>query len=115
MNDSKNIYNTYKESYNTLTGDDLTAANAEINTAITNVQEDLANLYDVRTVYGGGNLADYEPEDAFSTNDATKASARTEVIIDGCQLSSIMQVYGGSNAACTPGTYVRVNGTAIID
>ena len=112
---SKTTYTYYKDSYSTLTGDELTAATAAINTAITSIHEQIETLYDVRTVYGGGNLADYVPTDASSEDEATKNSARAEVIIDGCELTSIQQVYGGSNAACTPGTFVRVNGAAVID
>ncbi len=61
--------------------------------------------FDVEAVYGGGNLAAYEPEGGKNTNKSTK------VIIDGCGLTSIRQVYGGGNAASTPATNVTVNGT----
>ena len=61
------------------------------------------NQFDVEAVYGGGNLAAYEP-----TNLET---GKTNVIIDGCRLTSIKQVYGGGNAASTPATNVTVNGT----
>lgn len=61
------------------------------------------DTYDVMAVYGGGNLAAYEP-----TNLTT---CKTNVIIDGCGLTSIRQVYGGGNAASTPATDVKVNGT----
>ena len=63
------------------------------------------NNYDAETVYGGGNLAAYEPEGGKNTTKSTK------VIIDGCGLTSIKQVYGGGNAASTPATNVTVNGT----
>ena len=56
--------------------------------------------YDVLGVYGGGDLALYEPTDHSET---------TDVIIDGCDLTSIKQVYGGGNAASTPATHVRIN------
>ena len=69
--------------------------------ALANMIEAIADKkYDVLAVYGGGDLADYVP-------DGTEEEA--EVIIDGCDLTSIKQVYGGSNAASTPATYVRVN------
>jgi hypothetical protein len=58
--------------------------------------------YDVAAVYGGGNMAAYEP---------TAADDRTEVIIDGCELTSIQTVYGGGNAASAPATHVTINGT----
>ena len=61
--------------------------------------------YDVTAVYGGGNLSAYEPK----SDDATARTA--SVIIDGCGLTSICQVYGGGNAASTPATNVTVNGT----
>ena len=59
--------------------------------------------YDVKDVYGGGNLAAYEPADPDNN--------KTEIVIDGCELTSIKQVYGGGNAACAPSTNVTVNGT----
>ena len=61
--------------------------------------------YDVTAVYGGGNQAAYEPEGGKNTTNSTN------VIIDGCGLTSIRQVYGGGNAASTPATNVIVNGT----
>ena len=61
--------------------------------------------FDVAAVYGGGNLAAYEPAGGASTTNSTN------VIIEGCDLTSIKQVYGGGNAACTPATNVTVNGT----
>ena len=63
----------------------------------------VTNRYDVNAVYGGGNQSAYEPADPNSN--------KTEVIIDGCDRTSIQQVYGGGNAACTPATNVTVNGT----
>ena len=59
--------------------------------------------FDVEAVYGGGNLAAYEPDDL--------STASTKVIIDGCGLTSVRQVYGGGNAASTPATDVEINGT----
>ena len=58
--------------------------------------------FDVPAVYGGGNLAAYTPKDENGT---------TTVIIDGCERTSVGQVYGGGNAASTPATSVTVNGT----
>ena len=60
------------------------------------------NRYDVSAVYGGGNMAAYVPDET---------DEKTEVIIDGCGLTSIGQVYGGGNAASAPATEVTVNGT----
>ena len=77
------------------------------------------NTYDVQAVYGGGNLAKYEPVDALldynETNKATVDAARPEVYIDGCDLTSIKQVYGGGNAAPAPATYVEINRAYEID
>lgn len=56
--------------------------------------------YELAAVYGGGNMAAYEP---------AGASDKTEVIIEGCDLTSIETVYGGGNAASTPATEVTVN------
>lgn len=60
------------------------------------------STFDVKAVYGGGNMAAYTPK---SDNGSTK------VIIDGCDRTSIGQVYGGGNAASTPATDVEINGT----
>ena len=65
--------------------------------------------YDVTAVYGGGNLAAYEPAGGKETTNSTN------VIIDGCGLTSIQTVYGGGNAASTPATNVTVNGTFEIE
>lgn len=61
--------------------------------------------YDVLHVYGGGNLAAYEPT----------SNTHTTVIIDGCDRTSIQTVYGGGNAASTPATQVDVYGTYEIE
>jgi hypothetical protein len=66
--------------------------------------------YHLQAVYGGGNLAAFEPTDKSETSTAT-----THVIIDGCDMTSIRQVYGGGNAASTPATKVEVNGTYEIE
>ena len=88
-----------------------TAGNKSL--GITNTpKEDLDNIddnahhYHVQAVYGGGNLAAFEPTDKSETSTAT-----THVIIDGCDMTSIKQVYGGGNAASAPATFVEVNGT----
>ena len=97
---------------------DLTAANK---TSITNAAKAIiAELeamhdYDVETVYGGGDLADYVPTDASSSDPHAMEAARTEVIIEGCDVTSIYQVYGGGNAASSPATDVKVESVYIID
>ena len=76
------------------------------------------NTYDVQAVYGGGNLAPYVPADAlldYEQNKATVDAARPEVYIDGCDLTSIKQVYGGGNAASVPATFVEIRRCYEID
>ena len=70
---------------------------------------DIGN-YELQAVYGGGNLAAYYPDD-----ETTRATAKTNVIIDGCGLTSIKNVYGGGNAASVPATEVTINGTYEVD
>ena len=91
------------------------ATEAELNIAITNVQQEFCKLYDVEAVYGGGNLAAYVPADPNSSTTRNETTEYTEVIIDGCGLTSIETVYGGGNAASAPATKVRVNGTHEIE
>ena len=68
--------------------------------------DDTKHHYHLNAVYGGGNLAAYIP---------TADGAKANVIIDGCDLTSIRTVYGGGNAASTPATSVVVNGTYEIE
>ena len=79
------------------------------------ISDKTSGSYDVDAVYGGGNLSPYIPVDAASTNETILNAARTQVIIDGCDLTSIRQVYGGGNAASVPATFVEINGTYEID
>lgn len=60
--------------------------------------------FNVNAVYGGGNLAAFYPDDA-----TTRATAKANVIIEGCNLTSIGTVYGGGNAASVPETDVVIN------
>ena len=93
--------------YGTQNADASQIANTEANgnnSAVTNAK--VSGRYDVKAVYGGGNLAAYVP---------TVANASTNVIIDGCDLTSIQTVYGGGDAASTPATSVTVNGTFEIE
>ena len=62
--------------------------------------------YDVTAVYGGGNQAAYNP---VTPHDGTSGS-KTQVIIEGCSLTSIETVYGGGNAAAVPETNVVIKG-----
>ncbi len=77
--------------------------NADKDNISTKYDKGGTETFDVEAVYGGGNLAAYEP-----TNLET---GKAKVIIDGCGLTSIRQVYGGGNAASTPATDVEINGT----
>ena len=101
------VYGTQNESASTITDPDDTAEGdktAKIN-----------GRYDVKAVYGGGNLAPYKPTNSDlvynETNKTTLDALFAEVIIDGCDRTSIKQVYGGGNAASTPATKVNVYGT----
>jgi hypothetical protein len=76
------------------------------NTAAINAKVD--GTYDVSGVFGGGNNADYVPAE-------TDTKQSTEVIIEGCDLTSIYEVYGGGYGAASPGTNVLIKGTKIID
>lgn len=85
---------------------DLSSALSTLKTAISAHSQDDINAirYDVQAVYGGGNKAAYEP--AYP-NEAT--TSKTQVIIEGCEYTSINDVYGGGNAAAVPSTEVTVN------
>ena len=60
-----------------------------------------AKTYALKGVYGGGNLAAYDP--------TTASDKCVQVIINGCA-TSIDTVYGGGNAAPVPQTDVTING-----
>lgn len=62
--------------------------------------------YEVQGVYGGGNLAAYDP---------TNSNTPTYVEVDGCDDVSIEYVYGGGNAAPVPATEVMIEGAFEID
>ena len=72
------------------------------------------DTYEVQAVYGGGNLAAYEPWNPAATGQYTTgvvaASNPLQVLIDGCDKTSIEYVYGGGNAASAPSTQVIVRG-----
>ena len=85
----------------------IDAETAADRVAALNDIDDTKHSYEVAAVYGGGNLAAYEPVD--------EANGTTHVIIDGCELTSIKTVYGGGNAASTPATLVDINGTYEIE
>ena len=88
------------------TYDEGNATAEDLTSAINSVISAFNAMYDVAAVYGGGNEADYTPTD-------TRQS--TEVIIEGCDYTSIKNVYGGGNAAAVPATEVWIVGSKIID
>lgn len=74
--------------------------------------------YEIAAVYGGGNLAAYEPYGPQANGTAEDFKATTHfahVTINGCDNVSIQQVYGGGNAASTPSTQVDVLGSYEIE
>ncbi len=97
------------------------STDAEKQTALENIQKGInanANRCDVHAVYGGGNMAAYEPvgpNPTATSDDGKNTEYSTNVIIDGCGLTSIRQVYGGGNAASTPATNLTINGTYEIE
>ncbi len=60
-----------------------------------------SKVYALQGVYGGGNLAHYNP--------TTATNGYPKVIVNGCN-TSIKEVYGGGNAAAVPQTDVTING-----
>ena len=95
------IYKTQREGATRITNteSDLTA---KVKGTKTNGEFDPSS-FDIKAVYGGGNMAAYQPVELTTVS--------TNVIIDGCERTSICQVYGGGNAASTPATSVTINGT----
>ena len=77
--------------------------------------EDAETTYDVKAVYGGGNLAAYVPADPDKTTTLNETTEKAEVYIDGCDYTSIKTVYGGGNAASAPATCVTINGNYEIE
>ena len=71
-----------------------------VNKTNATVTTDGVKSYAINGVYGGGNLAHYDP--------STTGNYPT-VTINGCN-SSIRDVYGGGNAAAVPYTKVTING-----
>ena len=99
------VYATQKD------GEDKIGSKASLHSGL---ETGSTTTYDVKAVYGGGNLAPYIPVDALldysdAANKTTVDAACTEVYINGCALTSIKQVYAGGNAASVAGSYVVVN------
>ena len=95
------------------------ATNENKQTALDNIKKAInESKYDVHAVYGGGNLAAYKPigpNPTTTSDDGKNTTYSTNVIIDGCGLTSIRYAYGGGNAASTPATSLTVNGTYEIE
>lgn len=82
-----------------------------------------SGVYELQAVYGGGNLAAYNPTDLAADGQFTSYTyggntvahdnidKPVQVVIDGCDETSIEYVYGGGNAAATPATDVTVLGS----
>ena len=104
--------NTLLTSLSSTEEEDLSESDkTNITNAAKNIDDAMSALfdvydYDVTAVYGGGDLAPYVP---------TVDEENTEVIIEGCNITSIKQVYGGGNAAYAPATNVLVKSAYIID
>lgn len=67
-----------------------------------------AEQFAIQAVYGGGNLADYAPE-----NGSTSSTKETKVHIFGCDENTIKDVFGGSNKASAQNTHVIIDGGRI--
>ena len=100
-----NIYRTQGYEGHRRTGIDAETV-AERQAALDNI-DDAQHSYELKAVYGGGNLAAYEPD--------APANKHTQVNIYGCGDTSIRQVYGGGNAASTPATQIDIYGTYEIE
>ena len=107
------IYKTQRDGATRITNDgDVTNAKVK-GTKLSNGEYNPSS-FDVKAVYGGGNMAAYDPMPTVTTGtDAEKEASKpaATIIIDGCDRTSICHVYGGGNAASTPATNVTVNGT----
>lgn len=62
----------------------------------------------IQAVYGGGNLADYAPE-----NGSTSSMKEATVHVYGCDENTIKDVFGGSNKASAQNTHVIIDGGRI--
>lgn len=82
-----------------------------------------SGIYELHAVYGGGNLAAYNPTNPKADGQFTSytygdkvtqhdnKAKPVQVVIDGCDETSIEYVYGGGNAAATPATDVTILGS----
>ncbi len=87
------------------------------------IKDKQGGVYELQAVYGGGNLAAYNPTEpyadgqfsSYKLGENTVTHVNTDkpvqVVIDACDEASIEYVYGGGNAAPTPATDVLVLGS----
>ena len=67
-----------------------------------------ASQFAIQAVYGGGNLADYAPQ-----NGNTSSTKETKVHVYQCDQNTIKDVFGGSNQASAQNTHVIIDGGRI--
>ena len=98
------VYNTQRAGATQIVNDaDANVTNAKVAGKQDSNGDFELNSFDVAAVYGGGNQADYIPVDG--------TNQKTYVVIEGCDRTSIGNVYGGGNAAAVPGTHVLIKGS----
>ena len=86
------------------------AKETALSSIVTAVEAVVSNKrYDLKAVYGGGNEAAYIPAMPNTSTTSSPNGARTQVIIEGCDYTSIETVYGGGNAAPVPEANVTIH------
>ncbi|MBO7049710.1 MAG: hypothetical protein J6W42_03745, partial [Bacteroidaceae bacterium] len=86
------VYKTAYNYSNYESGDNYTAAKGS------------HSYYAIDQVFGGGNQADYAPE-----NGSTSSTKKAKVYIHGCT-NTIRRVFGGGNAAAAVGLHTEIDG-----
>ncbi len=86
---------------NNANGTPKSTVEVTINSTVASSGSGNSKVYALQGVYGGGNLAHYNP--------TTMNVDYPKVTVNGCA-SSIKDVYGGGNAAAVPNTNVIING-----
>lgn len=95
-----NIYNTAHTTENSYPN--------PVPTVATELEGAISRQFALQAVYGGGNLADYAPE-----NGNTNSTKTTLVHVYQCDQNTIKDVYGGSNRASAQNTHVVIDGGRI--
>ena len=67
-----------------------------------------SDQFAIQAVYGGGNLADYAPENGLASS-----TKKATVHVFQCDQNTIKDVYGGSNQASAQNTHVIIEGGRI--